>query len=172
MMIQRGLAAIAVLCGLVLHPLTARGATVVPSDTPVIRAGTPAIASATPAPANSTVKINVPVHVTQVPPPFVGVDVHCSFRYATGHAGGGGTEVGDNAADFVNQAFDGTLPVFLKLNYGTLPAYVTGWQCDLILMSEIASGGNQSWPAGPNVPLPQGRPKPGTPFVGHVEGSF
>jgi len=168
-MIQRALAAVAVLCGLGMHPLTACGATVTPSGTPA-----PARVNGVKltAPANSAVTINVPVHVTQVPPPFVGVDVHCAFRYATGHAGGGGTEVGDAAADFANQAYNGTLAVFLKLNYGTLPAYVTGWQCDLILMSQIAVGGNQSWPAGPNVPLPQGRPKPGTPFVGHVEGSF
>jgi hypothetical protein len=172
MMIQRALAAVAVLFVLEIHPATVYGAPVPAPGAPVIAPRTPVIAPSTPAPANSVVTINVPVHITQVPPPFVGVDVHCAFKYAKGYAGGSGTEVGDNAADFTNQAYSGTLPVSLKLNYGTLPANVTGWQCDLFLMSQIAAGGNQSWPAGPNVPLPQGRPKPGAPFVGHVEGSF
>jgi hypothetical protein len=174
MMIQRALAAVAVLFALGMQPATVYGAPLAAPGAPALAPRPPVItpATPTPAPANSAVTINVPVHVTQVPPPFVGVDVHCAFKYAKGYNGGGGTEVGDNAADFTNQSYNGTLPVFLKLNYLTPAAAVTGWQCDLMLMSQIAVGGNQSWPAGPNVPLPQGKPKPGAPFVGHVEGSF
>lgn len=124
------------------------------------------LALAAPAAAQSpSVVMQVPVTLEKVHSDISGFEVQCDVFSAANRRIGSGSESGEIDGA---RGFEGTLSVSVELDDADQNASAVRYQCDLLLQhaGRTASPGD-----GGDTPIPL-RARPGTQFVGSVEGDL